>query len=125
MNILFLSLTSYDTLSKHNIYTDLLREFKKQGHKIYAVCPVQRRMNKPTRLIEEDGALILQVRTGNITKTNLIEKGLSTVMIGRQFVKAIKRYCEGVTFDLILYSTPPITLVSVVRYFKNRDHAKT
>ena len=125
MNILFLSLTSYDTLSKHNIYTDLLREFKKDGHKIYAVCPVQRRTKMPTRLIEEDGAAILQVRTGNITKANLIEKGLSTMMIGRQFIRAIKKHFGGVTFDLILYPTPPITLVSVVKYFKNKDHAKT
>ncbi len=125
MNVLFLSLTSYDTLEKHNIYTDLLREFKKNGDKIYAVCPVQRRTNKPTALIEEENASILQVRTGNITRANLIEKGISTMLIGYQFVKAIKRYYNGVSFDLILYPTPPITLESVVRYFKKRDKAQT
>lgn len=125
MNILFLSLTSYDTLNKHNIYTDLLREFKKRGHNIYAVCPVQRRLGKPTKLIEEDNAKILQVRTGNITKTNPIEKGIATMMIGHQFVGAIKKYCKGVRFDMILYPTPPITLENVVRYFKRRDGAKT
>ena len=125
MNVLFLSLSMYDTLEQHNIYTDLLREFKKNGDKIYAVCPVQRRTNKPTNLIEEENASILQVRTGNITRTNLIEKGISTMMIGYQFVSAVKKYYKGITFDLILYPTPPITLESVVRYFKKRDKAKT
>ena len=125
MNVLFLSLTYCDTLKAHNIYTDLLREFEKQGHSVYAVCPVQRRLNKPTQLIKEGNASIIQVRTGNITKTNVIEKGLSTLMIGHQFVKAIKKLCNGIKFDLILYPTPPITLESVVRYFKKRDGAET
>ena len=92
MNVLFLSLTYCETLKTHNIYTDLLREFEAQGHSIYAVCPVQRRVNKPTRLIEEGNAKILQVRTGNITKTNSIEKGISTLMIGRQFISAVKKF---------------------------------
>ncbi len=125
MNVLFLSLTSYDTLEKHNIYTDLLREFKNNGHKVYAVCPVQRRTNKPTALIEEGNASILQVRTGNITRANLIEKGISTMLIGHQFINAIKKYYKGIAFDLILYPTPPITLESVVRYFKKKDRAQT
>lgn len=125
MNVLFLSLTSYDTFEKHNIYTDLLREFKRNGHKVYAVCPVQRRTNKPTALIEEGNASILQVRTGNITRANLIEKGISTMLIGKQFIQAIKKYYKGVTFDLILYPTPPITLESVVRYYKKKDKAQT
>lgn len=125
MNILFLSLTAYDTFEKHNIYTDLLREFRSNGHAVYAVCPVQRRTKKPTTLIQEENASILQVHTGNITRANLIEKGVSTMLIGRQFISAIKKYYKGIKFDMILYPTPPITLESVVRYFKKKDNAST
>lgn len=125
MNILFLSLTSYSSLSQHNIYTDLLREFTKKGHAVYAVCPVQRRLNEPTTLIAEDHAYILRVRTGNITRTNIIEKGLSTVLLASQFVRAAKKHFGDVKFDLILYPTPPVTLRGVVKHFKKKTQATT
>lgn len=125
MNILFLSLTSYNSLNEHNIYTDLLREFTKNGHTVYGVCPTQKRFKQPTTLIKEDNASILRVLTGNLTKVGFIEKGISTLLICDQFISAIKKHFKGVKFDLILYPTPPITLEKVVRYFKNRDNAKT
>ena len=123
MNILFLSLTSYDSLSKHNIYTDLLRKYVKDGHSVYAVCPVQKRLNVPTTLIEEGNARILRVRTGNVTQVGIVEKGISTIMICPQFISAIKKYFSGVKFDLIIYPTPPITLEGAVKYIKKRDGA--
>ena len=125
MNILFLSLTTFDSIQQRNIYTDLLREFVRNGHEIFAVCPIQRRENRPTTLIEENKVHILKVKTGNITRAGFIEKGMSTVLIASQFINAIKKYFPDVKFDLLLYPTPPITLESVVRYFKKRDHAKT
>lgn len=125
MNILFLSLTSIDSLNQRNIYADLLREFARYGHKIYTVSPVQRRLKKPTHILTEQNAHILKVRTGNITKANPIEKGISTVLLSKQFIKAIKKHFKGIKFDLILYPTPPITLDSVVKYFKKRDGART
>ncbi len=125
MNILFLSLTSYDSVNQRNIYTDLIRNFVGEGHKLYAVCPSQKRLNSPTTLITEDNAYILKVKTGNITKVGIIEKGISTLLICYQFIGAIKKYFKDVKFDLILYPTPPITLAGVVKYFKKRDNAKT
>ena len=46
-------------------------------------------------------------------------------MIEPIFKKAIREYFSNVKFDLVLYSTPPITLVSAVEYVKKRDGAKT
>lgn len=51
MNILFLTLIDFNTLDERNIYTDLLREFYKNGHKIYVVSPVERRKNVKTHLV--------------------------------------------------------------------------
>ena len=79
----------------------------------------------PTQLIEEDGAKILKVHIGNITKTNIIEKGISTVLIEHQYKSAISKYFYNIRFDLVIYSTPPITLAGVVEYIKKRDKAKT
>lgn len=81
MNILFLTLYSFESLCERNIYTDLLREMARQGHNIYAISPTERRQHKPTHLIEEDNAKILRLQIGNTQKTNVIEKGISTVLI--------------------------------------------
>ena len=125
MNILFLTLVQFESFNEKNIYTDLLREFIKNGHNVYAVSPVERRSNKDTKLIGEDNGTILRLRIGNTQKTNIIEKGISTVMIEPTFKKAIRKNFSDVRFDLVLYSTPPITLTSAVEYVKKRDGAKT
>lgn len=125
MNVLFLTLLDFDTLQERNIYTDLLREFIKNGHKVCVISPVEKRKNIKTHIIKEKNARILKLQIGNTQKTNIIEKGISTVMIEPAFKKAIKRYFSKIKFDLVLYSTPPITLVSAVEYVKKRDNAKT
>ena len=125
MNILFLSLGKYWSIKESEGYTDLLREFIKHGDKVYILSPTERREGKETQLIEEENSTILKVKTGNIQKTNFIEKGISTVMIETQFLKAIKKYFSNIKFDLVLYPTPPITFVKVVEYVKKRDNAKT
>ncbi len=125
MNLLFLTLLDFETLQERNIYTDLLREFVGNGHDVFAISPVEKRKNIKTHLVTEDHTTILRLQIGNTQKTNIIEKGISTVMIEPTFKWAIRQYFSDVKFDLVLYSTPPITLVSAVEYVKNRDHAKT
>jgi len=125
MNLLFLSLTTFDSLDIRSIYTDLLREFNKKGHRIYAVCPLQRREKKSTTVICRNGLSILKVRVGNITKCNLIEKGISTLLIQSQFKAAIKKYFSDTRFDAVIYTTPPITFAGVISYIKKRDGAKS
>ena len=125
MNVLFLTLSGFHSLQERGIYTDLLREFVKNGHAVYAVSPVEKRKGQPTHLIQEDKATILRLQIGNTQKTNIIEKGISTVTLESKFVAGIKKYFSNVKFDLILYSTPPITLVNAIAYVKKRDNAKT
>lgn len=125
MNILFLTLVEFDSLNQRHIYTDLLREFADQGHKVFAISPIEKRKVRETYLIEEKNSQILRLKIGNIQKTNIIEKGISTVTIESIFKRAIQRYFSSVKFDLILYSTPPITLVGAIEYVKKRDGAKT
>lgn len=122
-NLLFLTLLDFSSFSEHNIYCDLLREFIKNGHDVYCISPTEKRYGIETHFEEDKHLLKLQI--GNTQKTNIIEKGISTLMIEPQFKSAIKKYFNDIHFDLILYSTPPITLVSAIEYVKNRDNAKT
>ena len=123
MNIIFLTLIDFKSYSEHNIYCDLLREFIRKGHEVYCISPAEKRTGIETHL-EENGHL-LKLKIGNTQKTNIVEKGISTVMIEPQFVAAIKKYFSNIMFDLVLYSTPPITLANAVKYIKRRDGAKT
>ncbi|MEK4047175.1 glycosyltransferase family 4 protein [Paenibacillus sp. FSL H8-0048] len=102
-----------------------MNEFKDRGDEVYVICQREKRYDKETEISNEYGIQVLRVRTGNVTKTGFLEKGISTLLIERQFIKAAKEYFKEIKFDLILYSTPPITFVKVVEYFKKRDGSKT
>ena len=125
MNVLFLTIGAFDHIQQRGAYTDLLREFAKAGHRLYVVSTRERRNGLPTELLEDGPAQHLKVRVGNITKTGLLEKGISTVTIGQCYQRAIQKYWRDVRFDLVLYSTPPITLAGVVDWVKRRDGART
>ena len=125
MKILFLTLLDFDSLEDRNIYSDLLREFVKQGHSVCVISPVERRTGRKTELLKEKRTRILKLRIGNVQKTNLIEKGISTVILEDRFIMGIKKYFSNIKFDFVLYSTPPITFCRAVEFIKKRDNAMT
>ena len=121
MNILFLTLDRITNIDDRGIYQDLMRKFKNEGHCVYIVTPCERRLGLNTCLKECDGVRILNVKTLNVQKTNVVEKGIGTLLIENQYKRAIKEHLGNIKFDLILYSTPPITFTNVVRYLKTRN----
>ena len=125
MNILFLTVSRIENIENRGIYTDLLRCFIKNGHKVHIVSPTERRFGKETQLIENSDHSILKVKTLNIQKTNIVEKGIGTILLEYQFEKAINKYYRDIKFDLVLYSTPPITLTRIIDKIKKRDGART
>lgn len=125
MNVLFLSLVKFESIGDRGIYADLLREFIQNGDNVFVLSPIETKMKGKTHIINEKQSKILKVPTGRIQKTNVIEKGINTILIATRYRRAIQRYFGEVKFDLILYPTPPITLAGVVEYVKKRDQART
>ena len=125
MNILFLTLVNISGFEeKQNIYADQCRELVRRGHRVHIVCPDE--SGEDTRFVPyEEGSGVLRVRTGQVQKTGLLRKGIATVTLSSRFQTAIKKHLKGSRYDLVMYSTPPITLVNIVKYIKKRDHAKT
>lgn len=122
MNILFLTMSSgLRNIEESGIYTDLMRKFRDNGHKVYIIAPNERRSKRKTELISGHDIEFLGVRTLNLTKTNVIEKGVGQVLMEYQFTSALKRYWRNVKFDIILYSTPPITFTKVIKYAKKQN----
>ena len=126
MNVLFMTIGKMDNIEEHTIYCDLLRYFRDAGHSIYTISPYEKRTGLQTAYEEKNGIHMLHVRTGNVTgMVSLIEKGLAQLSIEPIFIKAIKKYYSNVKFDLVMYSTPPITFCNAIEYVKRRDNAKT
>ncbi|MBU3205217.1 glycosyltransferase family 4 protein [Clostridium algidicarnis] len=112
--------------NQRGIYTDLVRELANKGVNMYVVSPRQKRDELPTELSKQGNINILKVKTGNITSTkSFVEKGISTLKIEEQYLNAIKGNFKGIQFDMIMYSTPPITFNKIIRYYKKHHNSKT
>lgn len=106
------------TIDENGIYTDLMRKFRDEGWEVYIVYPNERRLGRHTEFHNEGHLHSLGVRTLNLTKTNVVEKGIGQLLLEWQFTAAIRKYFRRVKFDLILYSTPPITFNRVIKTVK-------
>lgn len=125
MNVLFLTMSTFvKNIHASGIYNDLMRKFRDEGHNVYIIYPNERRSGLSTTLTNRDGIHCLAVRTLNVQKTNVIEKGIGQLLLESQFKSALKKYFQGVMFDLILYSTPPITFNNVIKYAKRESDGK-
>ena len=121
MNVIFLTISRIFDVNARGIYTDLLRKFRDEGHNVYVVTPLERQFEKKTNLNCKDGIFVLGVESLNLQKTNAIEKGIGQLLLEYQYGKAIDKYLGNIVFDLILYSTPPITFNSVIQKLKKRN----
>lgn len=121
MNVIFLTLAGITDVEVRGIYQDLMRKFRDEGHKVFIVTACERRFGMDTNLVENKGVHILNVKTLNIQKTNVVEKGVGTLLIESQYKAAVKKYLSDVKFDLVLYSTPPITFPKVIAYLKRQN----
>ena len=121
MNVLFMSLGTLYNLKDSSVHLDILKRIASE-HEVWLLCKNE---NKPTEFIDELGIHVLRVRTGEMKKVGIIQKGINTLKLESQFKKAIKKYLSHITFDLVIYTTPPITFAAAVKYVKERDNAKT
>lgn len=119
--LIFLTMVPLADVSGRGIYTDLLRRFQEAGYSVYVVSPRERRTGEKTALVEKDSVHFLGVRTLNLQKSSVLEKGVGQLLVEGQYRRAIKKYLEHVCFDLVLYSTPPITFPRVISYLKKRN----
>lgn len=121
MNILFLTMVQMLDINNYGIYTDLMRKFVSEGHDVYIATPLQRRTGLNTHIINNKNVHILGIKTLNVTKTNAIEQGIGQILLEYQFINAIKKFWGNTHFDLILYSTPPITFTNVIKHLKHKN----
>jgi len=125
LNVLFISLLDFNSLDDHNIYTDLLSEFYQEGHNLFIVSPKEKRNVVDQTGYSNDRINIIKPKIGNITQSGLIEKGFATIMFEKRISRAIRKNYRNTNFDLILYTTPPVTFVKLIYKLKSKHSAIT
>ncbi len=125
MNVLFLTVYRINSIEERNIYSDLLRSFRKKGNQVYIISPTERRYNEKTQVNIEKDSHILKVRIPDFQKTNHFKKLISTLLLPLLFKRAINQHFPEIQFDLVLYSTPPITFTSLIKWLKRNQKSKT
>jgi hypothetical protein len=111
--------------SDEGIYMDLMKCFAEKGHKVSIISPLEKKDGGEEEVISAPNISLVRCRTGNLFGVGMLEKGISQMRLASQYLRAIDKYFSGTKFDLILYSTPPISLATVVEKIKRRTGAAT
>lgn len=126
MNVLFITLERIDDISGRGLYTDTLRKFVNSENHLTIISAFEHRDRSLHLESHTDGNVTyLYAFTWDILKNkNYIEKGIGTVLLGRQYLRTCIR-AKIPQIDLLICTTPSITFEPLVRFIKNRDGSKT
>ena len=105
---------------------DIANEFVKDGHMVFVVCPADSEYPARKKFVLIDGVRYLFVNSGNtVGKISIIKKVWNFVMTDPRYQKALRAAVDGIDIDVILYSTPPITLANTIIWAKKKFRAIT
>ncbi|MDE7162856.1 MAG: glycosyltransferase family 4 protein [Clostridia bacterium] len=120
MNILFLSVYEIKDSNSGYIYADLISEFAKHDHNIYAVTPTK---SSTQFFTDTNGVKIIKIKNGQIQKTGRVKKVINLLTLEKNTVKAIKKFAKNVKFDLVINMSSNLSYSKTMTYFKKRDNA--
>jgi glycosyltransferase involved in cell wall biosynthesis len=120
MKVLFLT-SVYNFNDKGNLNVDLIDTIAAHGHEVTVITPKERKYHLPEKIEHQGNITTLQFKCLNFRgKVNAIEKGISTLSLGYLYLHAIKKYFKGVPYDMVIYTTLPITYKPVLKYLKRK-----
>jgi glycosyltransferase involved in cell wall biosynthesis len=120
MKVLFFMFAFPDMNKSFNMYTTLVEEFVNHGHDVTVVAPGKDK----TGVYVENRILVLRVQTLPIKNVPNYLKGISNIFLPHQFERALNKFYNGKSFELIISATPPITLVDLASKLKKKFDAK-
>lgn len=119
MNILFLTMNNFESIHEHSIYPDLIRALASRENMVTVLSPIEKKTGIKTSIIQENNIRSIKVRTGNLFNVRLVVKAISRAGICMKYKRALRKYCKGEKFDLVLFSTPPTTLTPIIKRMKS------
>lgn len=121
MNVLFLMFAFPDLNKSFNLYTAIVEQFHKEGHKVFILAP---ETSKKTGVRKEKGIDVLRVRALPIKNVPNYLKGISNLLLPLLYKRALNKFYKDQSFDLIITATPPITFTDLASRLKRKHMAK-
>lgn len=105
------------------MYIDLATELKLLGHEVTIMAP-DNSFKKSYIAYERDMEVLRVKCKKTLGESNLIKKGIGLALMPYYYKIAYKKYLGNRSFDWIIMSTPPITLIDFVEYVQKKTTAK-
>lgn len=121
MNVLFLFATMPQLSNNGGLYNDIVIEFTKHGHKVFAASIGE---TDYPRVTEEYGATVLRVPGRKTTSLTGIKKALNYQKIAYLFMRYIPQFFNNVRFDWIISNTIPPEIGVVSWWLKRKYRCK-
>lgn len=111
----------YEESDKGNLNVDLVDEFIANGHSVDVITPVERKTGRRFEINDYGRLRVIRFPCLNFRgRVNLIEKGISTLVLGYQYLYVVARVLRKTKYDLATYTTLPITYAPALRWLKRR-----
>lgn len=121
MNILYLTVARRKS---QKMTKDIIDELTYRGHKVFVVCPYDTEDIPVKHFTMIDGVHYLFVKSGYPTgKVGTFKKVKNFLTIDHSFKMALSGALRTVRIEMVLYSTPPITLVNTINWVKKKYDA--
>lgn len=123
MNILFLTIAPKKAQKMNR---DVALAFFNHGHNVYTVCPDDEEYDATDKFVNIDGINYLFVKSeSTVGKISITKKVKNFLLTDSIYKSALKKANIPGGIDLVLYSTPPITLVNTIIWAKKKYSAKS
>ncbi|NWH09768.1 glycosyltransferase family 4 protein [Acholeplasma laidlawii] len=119
--ILVLTILKIDFNLNKSLYSDLYFELSKNANVI--VLSLTDNDNQVTKYSES--LEVHNIKVSSSFQKSKIKKAINLLRLNTKLLRYVKSNLKDTTIDLVLYSTPPITLNKSIKYIKNHYHAKT
>jgi glycosyltransferase involved in cell wall biosynthesis len=112
MKVLFV-LYTLPNLSQSSIASDIVNEFKNNGHEVYPMAPINTDSKRSYISIEND-IEVLRIRTLDVFSENIVLKGLANLLLSFQFQSVFNLFWKSKVFDLIIVMTPSVMFADFI-----------
>lgn len=104
------------------MYADLVREFHRMECRV--TLAAASRAGEPTGVYDEGGIRVLRVRLPSLARYGFLGKGVAQALLPLYYKRALARHREILQCDLVITTTPPVSLGGVVKMVKQVSGAQ-
>lgn len=117
MKILFITMFKIKDINDSSIYHDLVRQFLHLGHQVTVINP---NSNKIDEIVHEGNLTLARLDLGKYEKQRRFKKVISMIFFERRIITWLNNN-RMANFDLIVYTTPPITYHKIITHLKKSN----